>query len=275
MINFDGTCYKKLSDVPNQKINYFLKIPIHTHHLIAFDIKLIQMEANYFSIMAALRRSRVKIPMKYTVEYFQEQAELIIDNKEAKYSLILIQFYRNNLPTKKLPISECSFYMQNLKVDWKNEAISLTLYKDHSILAGVYSNLFQTNEPLRKLAEVFAYENDFEACLLINNEKKIVESTRGAVFLILDNKIYTPPLSSGVVNSVSREVLMDFISKNKSYEIIEEDIPVFNLQRADEIFLFSFQYGLTKVIKFRKKVFSLEKSKIIEGLFFNHLENQF
>ena len=275
MINFDGTCYKKLSDVPNQQINYFSKLPIHTHHLIAFGTKLIQMESNYFSIMAALRRSRVKIPMKYTLEYFQEQAELIIDNKATKYSLILIQFYRNNLPTKKLPISECSFYMQNLKVDWKNEAISLTLYKDHSILAGVYSNLFQTNEPLRKLAEVFAYENDFEACLLINNEKKIVESTRGAVFLILDSKIYTPPLYSGVVNSVSREVLMDFISKNKSYEIIEEDIPVFNLQRADEIFLFSFQYGLTKVIKFRKKVFSLEKSKIIEGLFFNHLENQF
>jgi branched-chain amino acid aminotransferase len=272
MINFDGTCYHKLSNVPYKLINYFSKLPIHTHHFIAFNRKLIQLEANYFSIMAALRRSRVIIPMKYTLEYFQDQAELIIDdNKATKYSLILIQFYRNNIPTKQVPISECSFYMQNLKVDWKNEAISLTLYKDHSVLAGVYSNLFQTNEPLRKLAEVFAFENDFEACLLINNEKKIVESTRGAVFLIFDNKIYTPPLSSGVVNSVSRELLIDFISKNNSYEIIEEEIPVFNLQRAEEIFLFSFQHGLTKIIKFRKKVFGFEKSKTIEGLFSNHL----
>ena len=272
MINFDGTCYHKLSNVPYKLINYFSKLPIHTHHFIAFNRKLIQLEANYFSIMAALRRSRVIIPMKYTLEYFQDQAELIIDdNKAAKYSLILIQFFRNNIPTKQVPISECSFYMQNLKVDWKNEAISLTLYKDHSVLAGVYSNLFQTNEPLRKLAEVFAFENDFEACLLINNEKKIVESTRGAVFLIFDNKIYTPPLSSGVVNSVSRELLIDFISKNNSYEIIEEEIPVFNLQRAEEIFLFSFQHGLTKIIKFRKKVFGFEKSKTIEGLFSDHL----
>ena len=272
MINFDGTCYHKLSNVPYKLINYFSKLPIHTHHFIAFNRKLIQLEANYFSIMAALRRSRVIIPMKYTLEYFQDQAELIIDdNKATKYSLILIQFFRNNIPTKQVPISECSFYMQNLKVDWKNEAISLTLYKDHSVLAGVYSNLFQTNEPLRKLAEVFAFENDFEACLLINNEKKIVESTRGAVFLIFDNKIYTPPLSSGVVNSVSRELLIDFISKNNSYEIIEEDIPVFNLQRAEEIFLFSFQHGLTKIIKFRKKVFVFEKSKTIEGLFSDHL----
>ena len=272
MINFDGTCYQKLSDVPNKLINCFSKLPIHTHHFIAVNTKLIKLEANYFSIMAALRRSRVIIPMKYTLEYFQDQAELIIDdNKATKYSLILIQFFRNNIPTKQVPISECSFYMQNLKVDWKNEAISLTLYKDHSVLAGVYSNLFQTNEPLRKLAEVFAFENDFEACLLINNEKKIVESTRGAVFLIFDNKIYTPPLSSGVVNSVSRELLIDFISKNNSYEIIEEDIPVFNLQRAEEIFLFSFQHGLTKIIKFRKKVFGFEKSKTIEGLFSDHL----
>ena len=272
MINFDGTCYHKPSNVPYKLINYFSKLPIHTHHFIAFNRKLIQLEANYFSIMAALRRSRVIIPMKYTLEYFQDQAELIIDdNKAAKYSLILIQFFRNNIPTKQVPISECSFYMQNLKVDWKNEAISLTLYKDHSVLAGVYSNLFQTNEPLRKLAEVFAFENDFEACLLINNEKKIVESTRGAVFLIFDNKIYTPPLSSGVVNSVSRELLIDFISKNNSYEIIEEEIPVFNLQRAEEIFLFSFQHGLTKIIKFRKKVFGFEKSKTIEGLFSDHL----
>ena len=272
MINFDGTCYQKLSDVPNKLINCFSKLPIHTHHFIAVNTKLIQLEANYFSIMAALRRSRVIIPMKYTLEYFQDQAELIIDdNKATKYSLILIQFYRNNIPTKQVPISECSFYMQNLKVDWKNEAISLTLYKDHSVLAGVYSNLFQTNEPLRKLAEVFAFENDFEASLLINNEKKIVESTRGAVFLIYDNKIYTPPLSSGVVNSVSRELLIDFISKNNSYEIIEEEIPVFNLQRAEEIFLFSFQHGLTKIIKFRKKVFGFEKSKTIEGLFSDHL----
>ena len=173
MINFDGTCYHKLSNVPHKLINYFSKLPIHTHHFIAFNRKLIQLEANYFSIMAALRRSRVIIPMKYTLEYFQDQAELIIDdNKATKYSLILIQFFRNNIPTKQVPIGECSFYMQNLKVDWKNEAISLTLYKDHSVLAGVYSNLFQTNEPLRKLAEVFAFENDFEACLLINNEKK-------------------------------------------------------------------------------------------------------
>jgi branched-chain amino acid aminotransferase len=276
MINFDGTSYKKLSDAPDQFLKCLSELPIHTIHFLVFNKKIMELEANYFSIMASLRRSRVRIPMKYTIEYFQDQTELMIDkNNTGKYSLIIAQFYRNNNPTKQLPVCETSFWMQTLKVDWKMKSISLILYKDHTIMAGAYSNLYQTNEPLRKLAEVFAYENDFEASLIINDEKKIVESTRGAIFLVFDNKIYTPPLSSGVVNSVSRKAMIDFISNNNSYEMIVEDIPVFNLQRASEIFLFSFQYGLTKTFNFRKKEYNTEVSKTIEVLFFDHLRNQF
>ena len=66
--------------------------------------KIMELEANYFSIMASLRRSRVRIPMKYTLEYFQDQTELMIDkNNTGKYSLIIAQFYRNNNPTEQLP----------------------------------------------------------------------------------------------------------------------------------------------------------------------------
>ena len=276
MINFDGTSYKKLSDVPDQFLKCLSELPIHTNHFLVFNKKIMELEANYFSIMASLRRSRVRIPMKYTLEYFQDQTELMIDkNNTGKYSLIIAQFYRNNNPTEQLPVCETSFWMQTLNIDWKMKSISLILYKDYTIMAGAYSNLYQTNEPLRKLAEVFAYENDFEASLIINDEKKIVESTRGAIFLIFDNKICTPPLSSGVVNSVSRKAMIDFISNNNSYEMVVEDIPVFNLQRASEIFLFSFKYGLTKTFNFRKKEFSSEVSKTIEVLFFDHLRNQF
>ena len=57
------------------------------------------LEESYFSIMASLRRSRVRIPMKY-IEYFQEQAETIIHdiNIVDGYSLIHIKFYRKRKP---------------------------------------------------------------------------------------------------------------------------------------------------------------------------------
>jgi len=165
--------------------------------------------------------------------------------------------------------------MESLPVEWKSESIFLTLYKDHHILAESFSNLFQSNELLRKLAKVFAYENNFGACLLINNEKKIAESTHGSVFLIFGNKVLTPPLSSGVVDTFSRKIMIKFITQNNSYQIVEEEISVYNLQRADEIFLFSFVYGLTKISQFRKKKFSTGLSKNIQDLFFYQLKNQF
>ena len=105
-------------------------------------------------------------------------------NNTGKYSLIIAHFYRNNNPTEQLPVCETSFWMQTLNVDWKMKSISLILYKDHTIMAGAYSNLYQTNEPLRKLAEVFAYENDFEASLIINDEKKIVENETAIMKLL-------------------------------------------------------------------------------------------
>ena len=277
MVNFDGNCYQKLSDIPDQFLNYFLELPIHTHHFLNYDGKIIKLEESYFSIMASLRRSRVRIPMKYTLEYFQEQVETIIDDIKILdgYSLTLIKFYRKKPPTKESPVCDICFLMESLPVEWKSESIFLTLYKDHHILAESFSNLFQSNELLRKLAKVFAYENNFGACLLINNEKKIEESTHGSVFLIFGNKVLTPPLSSGVVDTFSRKIMIKFITQNNSYQIVEEEISVYNLQRADEIFLFSFVYGLTKISQFRKKKFSTDLSKNIQDSFFYQLKNQF
>lgn len=276
MVNFDGTCYTKLSEVPEYSLKRFFELPIHKHHLLVFRKQILQLEAHYFSIMAALRRSRIVIPMEYTLEYFQEQVNLIYANQKEgdDFSIIALSFHRKENPTELLPVSEVGFCMQIRNTDWKTNPISLTLYKDYPILADAYSNLYQTNEPLRKLAEVFAYENDYGACLLLNNEKKIVESSHGTLFLMVDDKVFTPTLSSGTVHSVSRTALINFIKKNTNYEIVEDDIAVFALQRAAELFLFSYKFGLTKVGQFRKKEYTNVGSSAIEESFFNYLKNQ-
>jgi len=69
--------------------------------------------------------------------------------------------------------------------------------------------------------------------------------------------------------------MIKFLNQNNSYQIVEEEISVYNLQRADEIFLFSFIYGFIKISQFRKKKFSTNASKIIQDLLFYKLENQF
>ena len=73
MINFDGSHYDSLGKVPEKNLSIFSGIPLHTEILMCSKAGILFWEDHYFMLMATLRKSRVNIPMNYTMEYFQEQ----------------------------------------------------------------------------------------------------------------------------------------------------------------------------------------------------------
>ena len=129
--------------------------------------------------------------------------------------MLSLKFYRTRELTDNSAVSPICFLMQMDESSWEAKTLELTLYKDHYIFANDYSNLFQTNNPLRELAKVFAYENGFGSALLINNHKRLVESTHGAVFLIQPDGIQTPSLSEGTTNTVLRAAFIEFLKKER------------------------------------------------------------
>ena len=239
MINFDGKCFSSFKAAPEALLNCLTSLPIHTHHLVAFKGKISLLEAHYFSIMAALRRFRVEIPMQFTLDFFQEQTDRLNDfNKKInEIQLLSLKFYRTRELTDNSAVSPICFLMQMDESSWEAKTLELTLYKDHYIFANDYSNLFQTNNPLRELGKVFAYENGFGSALLINNHKRLVESTHGAVFLIQPDGIQTPSLSEGTTNTVLRAAFIEFLKKERKIEEVETEIAVFSIQRVVSDFL--------------------------------------
>ena len=262
MINIDGKCFSSFKAAPEAFLNCLTSLPIHTHHLVAFKGKISLLEAHYFSIMAALRRYRVEIPMQFTLDFFQEQTDRLNDFNEKinEIQLLSLKFYRTRELTDNSAVSPICFLMQMDESSWEAKTLELTLYKDHYIFANDYSNLFQTNNPLRELAKVFAYENGFGSALLINNHKRLVESTHGAVFLIQPDGIQTPSLSEGTTNTVLRAAFIEFLKKERKIEEVETEIAVFSIQQAQEVFLISSAYGFINIGQFRKKKFEKDKS---------------
>lgn len=275
MINFDGICYNELSEVPSSQLGNLTSIPIHSHELIYSNGKIPFLESHYFSIMSTLRRFRVNIPLSYTIDFFQNQInDLLIEKKKKNaYTLFLLKFYKKEFSSKLNPNCDIVFFIEIKKPNFLNKKINVTIYKDNLIFADSYSNMLQTNSSLRELAEVFAFENSYGASLILNNEKKVVESTRGSIFIIQDGQIITPPLISGSVDSVSRREIININNKKNDKKILEHEIPVFNIQRASELFLFSFTHGFTFVKSFRKKIFSSDESIKIKQIFFEYIKN--
>ncbi len=144
--------------------------------------------------------------------------------------------------------------------------MTVELYKDYYINPGEYSNLYQTNFALRDLAKIFAYENQFGGCLLLNQGKYLVETTHGTLFLISAGTIKTPDLSSGTVNTVLRSKFIEQIKLEKSLQFEETNIASFSLQKADEIFTLSLSSGFNNIRQFRKKVYETERSNALFDL---------
>ena len=276
MINFDGNCFSSLKAVPEELLSTLTSLPIHTHHLIVFKGKISLLEAHYFSIMAALRRFRVDIPMHFALDYFQEQTDRLnyFNNTLADVQKLSLKFYRKKDPTHAAAVTPICFLMQIDESSWDSCTLNLTLFKDHYIFADDYSNLVQTNASLRILGQVFAYENGFGAALLINNHKRLVESTHGSVFLIKNENLQTPALSEGAVNTVLRSAFIDFLKKKRKIEGVETEISVFSIQQAQEVFLISSAHGFVNISQFRKKRFETQKSEALAEQFLDYMKNQ-
>ncbi len=273
MINFNGKCYSSFKAAPEELLSCLTSIPIHSHEMLIIRGRINQLEANYFSIMAALRRFRVDIPMHFTIDFIREQSYQLneFNKKNNEIQILSLKFFRMKEPTNESPVSPICFSMQMGESSIDPMNIELTLYKDHYIFANNYSNLFQTNKPLRELGKVFAYENGFGAAFLVNNHKRLVESTHGTVFLINPEGIQTPSLSEGTANTVLRSSFIEFLKKEFKIQVVETKIAIFSIQQAQEVFLISSAHRFFHVTQFRKKKFETEKSVSIRKQFFHYL----
>ena len=52
------------------------------------------------------------------------------------------------------------------------------------------------------LGSIYAKENDYQNCILINEKKELVEALNANIFLIKGNEILTPSLDSGCINGI-------------------------------------------------------------------------
>jgi branched-chain amino acid aminotransferase len=86
-----------------------------------------------------------------------------------------------------------------------------------------------------QLAKLEAIENDFDECIMLDTDGFIGEGSGENIFLIKDNVIYTPSLSSAILKGITRDSVIE-IAKDLGYEIKEDKLPREMLYLSDELF---------------------------------------
>ena len=225
-------------------------------------------EAHYFRLMASMRILRMEIPMHFTPEFLESQIMDLVDTQSEKaksYRVKLTVFratggyYTPTSNTVKFTIA-----LAPLDSDIYNshtDSCEIELFKDYFIAPNLLSTLKTNNKAINVVGSIFAKENNYDNCLLLNTNKNIIEALNGNVFLVKDNVIKTPPLADGCLKGIIRDQLIDMISKSDNYDLIETSISPFELQKADEIFITNVIQGIKPVTKFRKKTYTTEVAK--------------
>ena len=266
MINFNG----KITDLSDQLINNraFLYGDAVFETLIIFNDKILFWEDHYFRLMSSMRIIRLDIPDKYTPEFFKENIIKIHNNiSQTRNSRIRINIFRSSggkyKPEKNTPtfIISCESINYNIyKLNKGNYEVDL--YKDYYLDNQLISSIKSNNKIINVVASIYASENGFDNCILLNKDKLVSEFINSNLFIIKDEKIYTPTLKSGCLNGVLRKNLFKILSSS-SFELCEQDLSTFDITQSDEIFGTNIAQGIFSVTKFRKKDYDCSKTKKI------------
>lgn len=268
MINFNGVLTDKSDFItPSNRALLYGDAVFETFKVV--DNKILFLEDHYFRLMSSMRILRMKIPMNFTLEYLEEQIiSLTLKLNIANNARVRMTVFRKDGGLYAPETNEISFIItakENSSREYllKKENYEVELFKDFHVSKHLISSLKTTNKIIQVVASVFAKENGFDDCILINDEKNVVETISGNIFMALDNQIITPPVSDGCLNGIMRKQVINELKSSIDFNIIENPISPFDLQKADELFLTNVITGIQPITKYRKKSYTTEVSEML------------
>jgi branched-chain amino acid aminotransferase len=263
MVNFNGEIFENSETVlsySNRGLNYgdavFETVRVS-------GSKVFFWEDHYFRLMASMRILRMEIPINFTLEFLEDEIVKVIEsfsNKNHSYNVKILVWRKAG--GKYTPFTnDIDYLVTGSQIDTmfytlNDNAYEVELFKDHYVTSGILSTLKSNNKIVNVLGSIFAKENDYENCLLLNENKTVVEALNGNLFLVKGDKIKTPPLAAGCLNGIMRKQILAICKKLPEYTIEESSVSPFELQKADEMFITNVITGIQPISKYRKKEYS-------------------
>ncbi|HRZ74555.1 MAG TPA: aminotransferase class IV [Flavobacterium sp.] len=267
MINLNGNLVEADSVLMHNRAFLYGDAVFETLKLV--NGKVLFMEDHYFRLMASMRIIRMQIPMNFTLEYLEELIIQLAERNSCSASCrVRLTVYRNDggyyLPlTRSVSFLISVKPMDNHVYTISNESYEVELFKDFYVTKQLLSTIKSTNRLINTVGSIFAEENGYQNCLLLNEEKNVVEALNGNIFMLIGNQLITPPLSEGCLNGVMRKQILTLAKNTAGIEVIEKAISPFDLQKADELFITNVISGTQPITKYRKKEFESLFAKVL------------
>ncbi len=103
-----------------------------------------------------------------------------------------------------------------------------------------------------RMAQLEALRNGYDSAIFLNNQGKVSEGPGSCIFIVRDGKLITPPTTASILESITRQTIIDISNNNLGINAIERDIDRTELYIADEMFLCGTSIEITPVLSIDK-----------------------
>lgn len=209
--------------------------------------KAILLKEHIHRLNSSIRKLNIGEKISY-----DDVLAFIINNKIKNKALKIVVTEKNVIYTiREIPYNYQS-YLDGFKVKFssliRNSTSKLTYIKSLNYL----ENLLE-HEDIKK--------QGFNEAIFLNEKGKVSEGCTTNVFIVINSRILTPNIESGLLPGILR----DWIISNFKVEEVEIDKNL--ILSADEIFLTNSLVGIMKVSEFEGKKYTSKVSDGIRGLY--------
>lgn len=188
-------------------------------HLLQFDLpNLFTKQKLQNEIMALIKKNKHQLFARVRLMVFKGDGGLYdAVNNNSNYTI----------QTWALPSDKGLININGLVIGIYNEA-----KKSCDIFSSVKHNNFLPYT----MAALFAKKNKWNDALVLNQFGNICDSTIANVFICKGDKIFTPPLTQGCIEGITRNRIIKTLNEN-GFNIQEKPLTPNNILQADEVFL--------------------------------------
>ncbi len=212
------------------------------------------LEQHFQRLYEGLSILQYNIPKNFSLDFLRGEINKLTQEKGNHRVRLMVFRVDGGLYTPKK--NNFHFLIETSPLKRKNfffskKGLAIGYSKNKTLYPSPISHLKTGNSLPYILAGLEKEKNNWDDCLILNTENKIAEAVSSNIYLIKKNKLITPSISSGCVQGVMRQVIIQKINIPTQ----EKDFTIRALKNADGILLSNSIQGIKWVRQFENRYF--------------------
>lgn len=266
-INFNGDVYPeetKLLSAGNRAFRYGDGL-FESMRLIKGQLNFADLHAD--RLQRGMKALRMDGYSQMDAWFIREKAEDLARRNKLKHGRLRLTVFRDSeglyTPTQNRvawcleaqPLDEPRYFL-NAK------GLIMDIFPDLQKPTHYLSNIKTCSSLIYVMAGIYKTQNRLDDVFILNQNGSLCEAGSSNVFVLYQNKLYTPALSEGCVEGVMRQVTIK-LAAQINIPVIEARINPEILYEADEVFLTNATRGIQSVMGFGVRRYFNEVSKVL------------